>query len=150
MTWPGSPTIYYGDEAGVVGWTDPDCRRTYPWGHEDTDLIEMHRVLTKLRKDYPVFAEGSIKPLLGENGVICYARFQNNVCALVACNNLEEVKTLFVSVRDVGISDGCCFTILFRTDQSGFSEKKEKTNSVKNGLLKFELCPQSSVIMILQ
>ncbi|GFI58869.1 amylopullulanase [Muribaculaceae bacterium] len=32
MTWPGSPTIYYGDEAGVTGFTDPDNRRTYPWG----------------------------------------------------------------------------------------------------------------------
>ena len=31
MTWPGSPGIYYGDEAGQVGWTDPDSRRTYPW-----------------------------------------------------------------------------------------------------------------------
>ena len=35
MTWPGAPTIYYGDEAGVCGWTDPDNRRTYPWGSED-------------------------------------------------------------------------------------------------------------------
>ncbi|MFQ8840463.1 MAG: alpha-amylase family glycosyl hydrolase [Clostridium fessum] len=32
--WPGAPTIYYGDEAGVCGWTDPDSRRTYPWGGE--------------------------------------------------------------------------------------------------------------------
>ena len=32
MTWPGAPTLYYGDEAGVCGWTDPDSRRTYPWG----------------------------------------------------------------------------------------------------------------------
>ena len=39
MTWPGAPTLYYGDEAGLTGWTDPDNRRTYPWGHEDTALI---------------------------------------------------------------------------------------------------------------
>ena len=32
MTWPGAPTIYYGDEAGLCGFTDPDNRRTYPWG----------------------------------------------------------------------------------------------------------------------
>ena len=31
MTWVGAPTVYYGDEAGVCGWTDPDNRRTYPW-----------------------------------------------------------------------------------------------------------------------
>ena len=40
MTWPGAPTVYYGDEAGVCGFTDPDNRRTYPWGHEDQDLID--------------------------------------------------------------------------------------------------------------
>ena len=34
MTWPGAPTLYYGDEAGVCGFTDPDNRRTYPWGYE--------------------------------------------------------------------------------------------------------------------
>ncbi len=46
MTWPGAPTIYYGDEAGVCGWTDPDNRRTYPWGNEDLELIEFHRYMT--------------------------------------------------------------------------------------------------------
>ncbi len=40
MTWPGAPTIYYGDEAGLCGFTDPDNRRTYPWGREDgTDPV---------------------------------------------------------------------------------------------------------------
>lgn len=39
MTWPGAPTLYYGDEAGLCGFTDPDNRRTYPWGKEDKVLI---------------------------------------------------------------------------------------------------------------
>ena len=43
MTWPGAPTVYYGDEAGVCGFTDPDNRRTYPWGHEDKELIDFHK-----------------------------------------------------------------------------------------------------------
>ena len=38
MTWPGAPTIYYGDEAGLCGFTDPDNRRTYPWGREDQKM----------------------------------------------------------------------------------------------------------------
>ena len=40
MTWPGAPTIYYGDEAGLCGFTDPDNRRTYPWGREDRELTK--------------------------------------------------------------------------------------------------------------
>lgn len=43
MTWVGAPTVYYGDEAGVCGFTDPDSRRTYPWGHEDQEMIAFHR-----------------------------------------------------------------------------------------------------------
>ena len=40
MTWVGAPTIYYGDEVGLCGFTDPDNRRTYPWGQEDKELLE--------------------------------------------------------------------------------------------------------------
>ena len=43
MTWPGAPTVYYGDEAGLCGFTDPDNRRTYPWGREDYQMIDFHR-----------------------------------------------------------------------------------------------------------
>jgi glycosidase len=43
MGYPGMPTIYYGDEAGQYGSSDPDCRRTYPWGSEDKDLIAFYR-----------------------------------------------------------------------------------------------------------
>ena len=60
MTWPGAPTIYYGDEAGVCGWTDPDNRRTYPWGNEDLELIEFHRYMTGIRKSNPAFRTGSL------------------------------------------------------------------------------------------
>ena len=38
MTWPGAPAIYYGDEAGLCGFTDPDNRRAYPWGNEDREM----------------------------------------------------------------------------------------------------------------
>ena len=48
MTWPGAPTIYYGDEAGVCGFTDPDNRRTYPWGREDKELIQFHKDMIKM------------------------------------------------------------------------------------------------------
>lgn len=57
MTWPGAPTVYYGDEAGVCGWTDPDSRRTYPWGHEDLELIEYHRYMIRIHKALPYCAE---------------------------------------------------------------------------------------------
>ena len=49
MTWPGAPTLYYGDEAGLCGWTDPDNRRTYPWGMENKELIDFHKEIIRIR-----------------------------------------------------------------------------------------------------
>lgn len=60
MTWPGAPTIYYGDEAGLCGWTDPDNRRAYPWGREDQDLIDFHKEIIRVHKDYQAMKTGSI------------------------------------------------------------------------------------------
>ena len=74
MTWPGAPTIYYGDETGLCGWTDPDNRRTYPWGKEDQELIEFHRYMTGIHKRYPAFRKGSVRKLLAEQDLIAYAR----------------------------------------------------------------------------
>lgn len=74
MTWPGAPTIYYGDETGLCGWTDPDNRRTYPWGREDQELIEFHRYMTGIHSRYPAFRKGSVKALLAKKDLIAYAR----------------------------------------------------------------------------
>ena len=88
--------------------------------------------------------------MFADTGIICYARFQNDICAIIICNNLEESRTVSVPVRDVGIRDECCFSIIFKTDQSGFTGRTEKTDTVKNGVLKIKLTPQSAVIMIIQ
>ena len=61
MTWPGAPTLYYGDEAGQVGFTDPDNRRTYPWGQEDQELIRFYKEMIAVHRRFPVLAMGSLK-----------------------------------------------------------------------------------------
>ena len=48
---PGMPCIYYGDEAGVTGCSDPFNRKTYPWGNEDNELLSWYRGLTFCRDD---------------------------------------------------------------------------------------------------
>mgnify|MGYP005950478217 CR=1 FL=1 len=93
MTWNGAPTVYYGDEAGVTGWTDPDNRRTYPWGREDMELIAFHKAAISLRKEYPVLRHGSLKQLYGAYGVLAYGRFDETEKILVALNNTEEIRT---------------------------------------------------------
>ena len=84
MTWVGAPTLYYGDEAGVCGWTDPDNRRSYPWGREDNELIRFHKEMIRIHRDYQVFKTGSMLYLHGENGLIVYGRFQGEEKAVIA------------------------------------------------------------------
>ena len=78
MTWPGAPTVYYGDEAGVCGFTDPDNRRTYPWGQEDKELIDFHRAVIRMHKENEVLRTGSYKSLYSAYNVIAYGRFSKD------------------------------------------------------------------------
>ena len=78
MTWVGAPTVYYGDEAGVCGFTDPDNRRTYPWGHEDQELIAFHKEAIRIHKEHPALKTGSLKILGGEENILSYARFKGH------------------------------------------------------------------------
>ncbi|MGE5263098.1 MAG: alpha-amylase family glycosyl hydrolase [Acidobacteriota bacterium] len=68
FSYGGAPTVYYGDEAGMTGDTDPDDRRTYPWpdlgGSPDGDLIKHYQKLSQVRHQNPVFSNGDFRVLL--------------------------------------------------------------------------------------
>ncbi|MCL2202568.1 MAG: glycoside hydrolase family 13 protein [Defluviitaleaceae bacterium] len=104
MTWPGAPTLYYGDEAGVMGWTDPDNRRTFPWGQEDPLLMELHRELIALRKRFPMLRHGSVMFLWNNTGFLSYARWDENQKIIVALNNTARPLTVQLPVWKIGVS----------------------------------------------
>ena len=147
MTWPGAPTIYYGDEAGLVGWTEPDSRRCYPWGREDTELIDMHRGLIALRKKYPVLRSGSLLPLGAGNSWISYARFDEQACIAVVCNNSLEKQPLTIDVSGAEAVDGDRFVRIFSTDKDGYSFHAGGHLTVNEGLIKVSAAPQSVLIL---
>ena len=146
MTWPGSPTIYYADEAGQVGWTDPDNRRTYPWGNEDRELIDYHRQLAAIRSSYPVLKTGSIKPLYASKGIIAYSRFTDSARAIVACNNTDSSEEICLKAADAGAADGTVFARRILSDAEGFSIDSEETKTVDNGCISITLPPKSAVV----
>lgn len=119
MTWPGNPTIYYGDEAGQVGFTDPDCRRTYPWGNENQTLLKMHRELTNIRKRNPVVKKGSVKMLTTEYGMFSFARFDETNLLITCINNNDCEKTMNISLEGIDI-DVYSLVTLAHSDASGF------------------------------
>ena len=73
-TFPGSPTIYYGDEAGMEGFEDPMNRRTFPWGREDQRLTALYRTLGKLRCERRSLRAGDITYLTADGGLLIYRR----------------------------------------------------------------------------
>lgn len=147
MSWPGAPTVYYADEAGQIGWTDPDNRRTYPWGHEDHSLIDLHRDLIRLRRELPVLKSGSLKPLLADYGRIAYARFNNDMRCIVAVNNTGAWTDFRLFARDAGAQEGETFHCRIRTTQDGHTAGAEVCPVVADGYLAFDLPPFSSIIL---
>lgn len=121
MTWPGAPTIYYGDEAGVCGWTDPDSRRTYPWGHEDRQMIEFHRSLIRIHKEHQSLVTGSLKFLHGQQKLIAYGRFNEDEAVAVIINNDYEDHEVKLHVRELGVHNNRSMKRIILTDESGFS-----------------------------
>jgi len=89
---PGSPSVFYGDEALMEGGKDPFNRRTYPWGNEDEDLLMHFRSLGNLRKKYPTVRLGDLEfskasqgeieftRSLGDIRIKIYVNLKNNTC----------------------------------------------------------------------
>ena len=134
MTWPGAPTIYYGDEAGVCGWTDPDSRRTYPWGHEDMDLINFHKDIIRIHNEYPSLRTGSLKFLHGEHRVIAYGRFNKTEAVAVVINNDYLEKEIKLHIRELGVFNNKTMRRVMLTTEEGYTTEN-KMYMVQNNVL---------------
>lgn len=98
MTWIGAPTIYYGDEAGLCGFTDPDNRRTYPWGKEDRQMLEFHKEMIRIHKSEKPLKQGSLRMLYWADNILAYGRFQEDEQIVVVLNNSKELREVTVPV----------------------------------------------------
>ena len=91
---PGSPTLFYGDEAGMQGFEDPLNRGTYPWGREDTGLLVFFRALGRLRKERRSLQSGSLTYIYAQGGGLVITREHEGETTMVALNAGDEVLTL--------------------------------------------------------
>lgn len=146
MTWPGAPTVYYGDEAGVCGFTDPDNRRTYPWGHEDQGMIEFHREAIAMHKAHPVLRTGSLKFLSGDYNMLSYARFDKNESIIAAFNNNGCEKTYRISAWQAGVKKDARMERIFYSDWATFSSERE-TFEVRHGVLELKMPAYSAFVL---
>lgn len=144
MTWPGAPTIYYGDEAEMYGWTDPDNRRPYPWGKENLELIELHKYLTGIRRRNPSFRTGSFKALLAENGMIAYGRFLEKERGVILVNSDSYEQTANIPVWEAEVSGGSMDRIMMTSDKRYNAGRI--SYPVDNGIMTVRIPPHSAMI----
>ena len=146
MTWVGAPTVYYGDEAGVCGFTDPDNRRTYPWGHEDQELIAFHKEAIRIHKEHLALRTGSLKILGGEENVLSYARFKGNDRIIIVINNRSERAEVKVPVWEAEIPIKCRMERLLYSYKDGYTTEYEEY-LVEDGEVVANMGPHSALVL---
>jgi glycosidase len=139
FAYPGSPGIYYGDEIGLEGGKDPDCRRTFPW--EETlwksELHDWVKKLVSLRKHSPALRRGSLQRVLVDDARFCCAflRQLGDERVLVVVNNSASRRQLHLPVGKLGWKDG---TVLHNLLDTGDA-------TVADGSLVVSIPPQSGM-----
>jgi cyclomaltodextrinase len=104
---PGAPCIYYGDEIGLEGGPDPDCRRAFPWDRSrwDEGLRAFVQAVLAARRSHPVLRRGAILEVAGEGQAVAVLRAHQGVAAAALVNAGDEPTTIAVPAVPVSAVD---------------------------------------------
>ncbi len=116
----GVPSVFYGDEAGIEGYGDPFCRRTFPWGKECTELVEHYKALGKMRAESSALANGDF-----------HIEYAQGACLVFTRENAEQRLTVIVNASDGYFEYACKGKELF-TDKRYGGKVKPMTATVVN------------------
>lgn len=147
VTLPGAPTIYYGDEVGVCGFTDPDSRRTYPWGHENLELLEYHRYVNRWHKVRKELKSGSLIKLISDAGTVCYARVLKDNVSVIVINTGEYTKKIDIPLYLTGMRDNAIISRVIYTNKTGYNVGRV-TYVNDNGYLNMDIEPHSGYLLV--
>ena len=149
MTWPGAPTLYYGDEAGLCGFTDPDNRRPFPWGREDRQMLAFHKDIIALHSRYACLTLGTVYPLAGGEGLIAYGRsiLQEKDSLVIVLNNNERAKLVRLPVCSAGFPFTGQAEIIFCSDEKGYDPDPGRTVPILQGKVTLILPARGAFIL---
>lgn len=113
FTFPGAPTVYYGDEAAMEGWEDPFNRAGYPWEQEDTDLKAHFAELARFRRSFPALQAGVLHWIWTSGPLLIFARELDGQLLTTVVNAADVSQALSLPwpappARD--LLTGQCFT----------------------------------------
>jgi glycosidase len=113
FTYPGAPCLYYGDEVGLTGKHDPDCRKGFPWDETrwNHDLLNYTRSIIALRKEHQTLRRGSYQRLYAEERVFAFARKLEGDVFIIALNADDTRKRVAFSVEAPGAGNSAPATI---------------------------------------
>ncbi len=106
FTLPGAPAIYYGDEVGVEGGKDPDCRRAFPW--KEKDWIENIRTTTKdaimLRKTYAGLRTSTFENIFTDDTakILAFSRGEGKEKIMIIVNASQKTSTIRIQIQKLG------------------------------------------------
>jgi len=109
FAYPGAPCVYYGDEIGLDGGADPECRKPFPWEHRERWNLELQDFLKKLiavRKAHPALRRGTFERLAASEDTFAFGRRLDDDALAVAINVSDETRTLDLPVGALGWDKG--------------------------------------------
>lgn len=108
LTYIGTPMIYYGDEIGLIGENDPDCRRCMPWGHEsdwNLSIKKYYKKMIQARKEHKALRRGSFLPIFIFNGIYAFQRKYDNDIVLVVLNPRKTYHDIRIRYQGTDLPD---------------------------------------------
>jgi cyclomaltodextrinase len=109
LTFPGAPSIYYGDEVGLLGGKDPDCRRGFPTSENwDLDVLNYHRQLIQIRNQSSALQIGSYQSLYAQEQVYAFARIFDREEIIVAVNTDSNSHQVIVPANNLKSTPSHC------------------------------------------
>ena len=136
FTYAGAPTIYYGDEIGMVGADDPDDRRAFEWGQGNESLVKYYAKLASIRSSYSVLRTGEVEAIsTGNENVLGFVRSDADEAIGILTNNSKAAIKYTLDITGTKLTDGTYTDLISGKTFVAASDKLKVTIPANSGLI---------------